>query len=192
MEIAAAVAAGLLGWQGSEQPRRVMYPDGEMPAETFKEGAEIIAARYGSDLQFWGYNRDQLADDDMPPLNTPEGELWLLSEIAQIKPHLVIFDSIMSLTLGPMSDEESWAPVNFLMRKISSMRVAQIWEHHTGHDASRGFGTKTREWQADTVGIMLATEDDSIELRFTNVTSLQEGCSPARSPGSRPGKSRPG
>jgi hypothetical protein len=143
-----------------------MYLDGEMPAETFKERAEIIAARYGSDLQFWGYNRDRLDDGDMPPLNTPDGEAWLLREVEGIKPDLIVFDSIMSLTVGPMSEEQSWAPVNLLMRNISSMHVAQIWLHHTGHDASKGFGTKTREWQADTVAIMLASED-AVELRFT-------------------------
>jgi hypothetical protein len=87
-------------------------------------------------------------------------------EIEAIKPDLIIFDSIMCLTIGLMSDEESWAPIKPLMRKISSMRIAQIWLHHTGHDTSKGFGTKTREWQADTVAILLKTDDDAIELRF--------------------------
>jgi hypothetical protein len=171
MAIAGAVASGgaLLGWQGSGGPRRVMYLDGEMPAETFKERLEAIASRYGPDLEVWGYNRDLLPDGAMPPLNTPEGEVWLLKEIEAIKPEAIVFDSIMSLTLGPMSDEESWAPISFLMRKITSTRIAQIWLHHTGHDASRGFGTKTREWQVDTVAILLAADVDSglIELRFT-------------------------
>jgi hypothetical protein len=168
MAIAGAVASGcgLLGWQGSGRPRRVMYLDGEMPAETFKERMECIAAPFGGDLQFWGYNRDRLADGEMPPLNTPEGEEWLLKEIDAIEPDLIEFDSIMSLTIGPMSDEESWARTNLLMRKITSMRIGQIWQHHTGHDTTKGFGTKTREWQADTVAILLAEGGDAIRLQF--------------------------
>ena len=37
-----------------------MYLDGEMPAETFKERMLLIAERYGSDIQLFGYNRDDL------------------------------------------------------------------------------------------------------------------------------------
>jgi hypothetical protein len=168
MAIAGAVAAGtdLLGWQGSGQQRRVMILDGEMPAETFKERMENVARQFGDTIEIYGYNRDVLDDDEMPPFNTPEGEAWLIREIEAIKPDLIVFDSIMCLTIGVLADEESWAPIKPLMRKISSMRTAQIWLHHTGHDASKGFGTKTREWLADTVAILLKTDDDAIELRF--------------------------
>src|SRR5271155_3202121 len=41
------------------------------------------------------YNRDVLGNDDMPPLNTPEGATWLMREIEVVKPDLIIFDSIM-------------------------------------------------------------------------------------------------
>ena len=34
---------------------------------------EFIAKRYGGGLALYGYNRDVLKDDDMPPLNIPEG-----------------------------------------------------------------------------------------------------------------------
>ena len=42
-----------------------------MPVETFKERMELIPARYGTDLEFYGYNREDLGDRGMPPLNTP-------------------------------------------------------------------------------------------------------------------------
>jgi hypothetical protein len=29
--------------------------------------------------------------------------------------------------------------------------IAQVWLHDTGHDTTKGFGTKTREWEMDTV-----------------------------------------
>ena len=47
--IAGAVASGssLLNWEGRGRPARVMYIDGEMPAETFKERMQIIAEKYG-------------------------------------------------------------------------------------------------------------------------------------------------
>jgi hypothetical protein len=39
-----------------------------------KERMELIAERYGRDLQFYGYNREDLGFDGMPPLNTDLGQ----------------------------------------------------------------------------------------------------------------------
>jgi hypothetical protein len=160
-DIAGAVASGsaLLNW-GARRLARVMYIDGEMPAETFKERMQIIADRYGGDLKLYGYNRDDLKEGEMLPLNTEVGEKWLWREIAAVKPDLVIFDSIMCLLIGSMSEEESWAPIKPLMRKLSTRRIAQIWMHHTGHDTSKGFGTKTKEWEVDTVVSLTKVDGD--------------------------------
>jgi hypothetical protein len=66
---------------------------------------EVIAKRHGPDLQFNGYNRDVLGDGEMPPLNTPEGEKRLWREIEAVKPDAIVFDSIMCLLAGSMSEE---------------------------------------------------------------------------------------
>jgi hypothetical protein len=163
----AAIAAGVdfLDWKGRRRAR-VLYLDGELPAETFKERMELIGNRYGDDIELFGYNRDVLTPDEMPPLNTDTGRAWLLREIETTQPDVIFFDSIMCLLGGNMSEEDSWAPIKDLVRQISSRRIAQIWLHHTGHDASRGYGTKTREWEMDTV-IMLSkaeSEDDAPEI----------------------------
>jgi AAA domain len=168
LDLAGAVAAGasFLNWTGSGKPRRVMYLDGEMPAETFKERMELVAKQYGPDLKLFGYNRDDL-DGEMPPLNTEDGERWLWKEIEAARPDFIIFDSVMSLLTGTMADEESWAPVKHLMRDISNRRIAQVWLHHTGHDKTKSFGTKTREWEMDTVVSLTKVDDQgAISLVF--------------------------
>jgi hypothetical protein len=55
MEFTAAMAAAarFLKWPGQRRAR-VMYIDGEMPVETFKERMELIAARHGRYLDFQG------------------------------------------------------------------------------------------------------------------------------------------
>ena len=95
LELAAAAASGkgFLNWPGSGIRRRVMYLDGELPAETFKERMELIAERYGADVGLYGYNRDVLDDGEMPALNTPEGDAWLMREIDSVDPDLIVFDS---------------------------------------------------------------------------------------------------
>lgn len=161
LEMGAAIAAGeaFMKWKGRRKAR-VMYLDGEMPIETFKERMELIATRYGEDIELYGYNRDDLGDDAMPPLNTEAGQIWLWREIDAIKPDIIFFDSIMCLLGGNMSEEDSWAPVKMLARQITGRRIAQIWLHHTGHDASKGYGTKTREWEMDTVLALSKVDKD--------------------------------
>jgi hypothetical protein len=180
LDLGGSVASGqsFLNWEGRRRAR-VMYLDGELPAETFKERMEIVAERYGPDLSLWGYNRDVLDDDDMPALNTPAGFEWLMREIDVVKPDLIIFDAIMCLLAGSMSEEESWAPVKALMRQLSARRIAEIWLHHAGHDATKGFGTKTREWEMDTVIALLKTDqeddDGSIRLEFRKARLARHG-----------------
>ena len=142
-----------------------MYLDGELPAETLKERMELLAERYGDDVGLYGYNRDVLNDGDAP-LNALEGEVWLMREIGDVKPDLIIFDFIMCLLTGSMAEEE--LVVKEMVRKISKRRIAQIWLHHTGHDTSKAFGTKTREWEMDTViGMTKDTQNDEhIQMEF--------------------------
>ncbi|SEB85883.1 AAA domain-containing protein [Rhizobiales bacterium GAS191] len=161
MSMGGAMSAGLpfLNWIGRRKAR-VMYLDGELPAETFKERMQLVAKSCGVDVAFYGYNREVLGPDDMPPLNTEAGQKWLFAEINLIQPDVIFGDAIMSLLIGSMSEEESWAPMKPLVRALSARRIAQVWLHHTGHDSGRSFGTKTREWEMDTV-LAATKEEDS-------------------------------
>jgi AAA domain len=153
MEVGAAIASGegLLGWCGyRDRYARVMYLDGELPVETFQERMKLIAKRHGRDILFYGYNREDLGDGRMPPLNTDPGQAWLRREIGRVKPDLIIFDSIMCLLIGSMSEEESWAPMKGFVRELTARRIAQMWMNHA-NDVGKSFGTKTREWEMDTV-----------------------------------------
>ncbi|WP_018408472.1 AAA family ATPase [Methylocystis rosea] len=167
---AAAIAGGadFLGWQG-RRAARVMYLDGEMSADLFKERSEIVAGLYGEGIALFGYNRDVLGPNEMAPLNSDLGRAWLWREIDIVKPDVIFFDNIMSLLAGAMGDEEAWGQVKDLTLQISARRIAQVWMHHTGHDASKGFGTKTREWQMESV-IMLSkldgAEEDTCAAQF--------------------------
>ncbi len=169
MDAAAAMASGadFLGWK-STRPARVMYLDGEMPASTVKERIKLIAARYGGGIPLSVYSRDVLGAGDMPPLNTPAGAVWLMREIGEAKPDFIVFDSIMCLLEGDMKDEASWEPIKPLIRRLSAICVGQLWLHHTGHNTTQGYGTKTREWELDTVaGLTKADEDGGVSLEFT-------------------------
>lgn len=161
LELAYAIAAGcsFLNWKGV-MPRRVMYLDGEMPAETMKERIETAAEIYGGDATFWAYNRDVLSPQDMPPLNTPAGQQWLWAEIKRVGPELIVFDSIMCLLIGNLKEEETFKPCLPLVRQLSAQRIGQIWANHTGKVGESSFGDSSKEWEFDLI-MKLGQEENS-------------------------------
>jgi AAA domain len=179
MAMAMGVAGNckVLNWEPGDRQRRVMYIDGDLPAETFQERIKLALALYGAaGVEFYGYNLDELDrnNQSFEPFNTPEGRAWLEREIERVQPDLIIFDSVMCLTLNAMADDRAWQPVSELIGWLTSRRIAQIWIHHTGHDPNRGFGTKSREWRLDTVILLTLANDDGlsaeegapVEMRF--------------------------
>ena len=163
LAMAGGIASGIgfLKWPGCRRSR-VMYLDGELPRETFKERMELIAKHYGDDLDIYGYNREDLGDGAMPPLNTDPGQAWLWAEI-EFKPDVIFFDSIMCL----LSGSKRWLglfeqPIKALVCKLSAHRIAQVWFNHA-NEIGKSFGTKTREWEMDTVLSLSKPEDDADE-----------------------------
>jgi hypothetical protein len=104
------------------------------------------------------------------PLNTAAGQAHIERLIAEIKPDFIVFDAIMCLLAGEMKEGQSWAAVMPWIRSLTRRRIGQLWLHHTGHDESRSYGDKTKEWQLDTVMHMEAVAredaDVSIALEF--------------------------
>ena len=57
------------------------------------------------------------------------------------------------------------------MQKLTGQHIGQLWIHHTGHNEQQSYGTKTREWQLDTVALLerveLPAADIAFKFRFT-------------------------
>jgi hypothetical protein len=65
-----------------------------------------------------------------------------------------------------MKENEPWAAVMPWVRSLTKRSVGQVWVHHTGHDASRSYGDKSREWQLDTVMHMDPVENAETDVCF--------------------------
>jgi hypothetical protein len=72
----------------------------------------------------------------------------------------------MALTVGDQKDEDSWSKVLPLVSSLTKRRVGQLWIHHTGHDASRSYGSKTKEWRMDTTIHLTAIERSDTDVSF--------------------------
>jgi hypothetical protein len=149
----------------------VLYVDGEMSRRLCKDQLASAVARTGLvPDQLYPLNHEDI--DNFAPLNTEAGQKFIDDYIAERGGvSLVIFDNIMSLVSGDQKDEESWRPVLPWFRSLTQRGIAQIWIHHTGHDTEHSYGTKTREWQMDTVMHLVRKDepDDSENIKFTLV-----------------------
>jgi hypothetical protein len=167
MALGMAVAAGVdfLHWRG-RRPARVLYIDGEMSRRLYRQRIADAVARLGLEpAGFHALSREDL--EEMPPLNTPEGQACIERIVAAIGGvDLIIFDSIMCLLGGDMKEGEPWAAVMPWVRSLTKRSIGQVWIHHTGHDASRSYGDKTKEWQLDTVLHMEAAEHPETDVCF--------------------------
>jgi hypothetical protein len=143
-------ALGFLHWRGV-RPARALFVDGEMSRRLLRQRLADEVRRIGARPQ----GLHILSHEDVEgfaPLNTKEGQGLIERVIKEIGGvDLIVFDNIMSLITGSMKDEEAWARTMPWVRSLTRRSIGQLWVHHTGHDENRGYGTKTREWQMDTV-----------------------------------------
>jgi hypothetical protein len=105
--------------------------------------------------------------ENFAPLNTPAGQNTIESIIARIGgADFVIFDNIMSLIAGDMKEEEGWRQTIPWLHSLTKRNIGQAWLHHTGHDETKSYGTKTREWQMDTVLFGETVERPDTDVSF--------------------------
>jgi hypothetical protein len=162
---AAAAGKAFLHWCG-RRPARLLYIDGEMSARLARERLRRENLRWGAVPEtLWIINRDDFPN--LPPLNTEDGQKfveWLIEQIGDID--VVVFDNMQALLVGSLKDDDTWAPMIDWTKRLTARKIGQLWLHHTGHDTSRGYGDKSREWQFDTVGILKEVPNSGWLLAF--------------------------
>jgi AAA domain len=185
--LALALATGMANGEGfmhwrSSRRARVLVIDGEMPGELIRQRAVEALRRAGMPPPPGGlmiYARDMEdafaerfpAIGRMPPLNMEAGHNWVLALIAALGGvDVVIFDNVMSLIGGDQKDEVPWTETLPLVQSLTGKRIGQIWLDHTGHNQDRQYGSSTKAWRFDAVGIMAPLPDDQAqrgEVAFT-------------------------
>ena len=179
-----AMAAGIATGTGfldlkCDRPARVLYVDGEMPGELVRTRMEDALRRTGrEDL---GRNLFIYSVDEgekfaaaypqlgiMEPLNTEAGRSFIFRLIDAIGGvDAVIFDNVMSLIVGDQKDEVPWSETLPLVSGLTRRNIGQVWFDHAGHNADRQYGSSTKAWRFDAVGIMTALPEDERVPRET-------------------------
>src|SRR5690348_11586966 len=134
------------------QPRRVLYLDGEMPANAMQR--RLAAIVRGFDPQppkpdFFRLLSADVIDGGLPDLGTPAGQAEIDAAIGDAE--LVIVDNLSALLrCGKENEAESWLPVQSWALAHRRTGRSILFIHHAGKGGLQR-GTSRREDVLDTV-----------------------------------------
>jgi hypothetical protein len=152
--IAYAVASGgsFLEWK-AEQPRKVLYLDGEMPAVALQErlAGIVKAAEKEPPAGFFRLATPDKQHGAMPDLATVEGQ-ELVDAVIEPDMALIIVDNLSALVRrgGRENEAESWLTVAEWALKHRAQGRSILFIHHSGKNKQQR-GTSKREDLLDTV-----------------------------------------
>ncbi len=162
MGLSYAVASGgdFLRWR-ADKPRRVLYVDGEMPAELMQERVLALMAAFPHHPPDESYFH--LLAMDTQPLGTslnlarPEHQASLEDKLNGAE--LLVIDNLSTLVNGGReNDAESWDTVQSWLLQLRRQGVAVLLVHHAGR-GGEARGTSKREDVLDTVISLKRPED---------------------------------
>jgi len=150
--VAVAISSGgaFLRWH-ADNPRRVVYIDGEMPAKVMQERlSSVIASADKEPLP--GHLQIITSDfqkNGLPDLSTPEGQSIMDAYFE--KGDVVILDNISTLCrTGKENTGDDWGPVQAWGLSLRRKGISVIFVHHEGKNGLQR-GTSKREDVLDTV-----------------------------------------
>jgi KaiC/GvpD/RAD55 family RecA-like ATPase len=149
---AIAVGADFLGFKTLGVPRKVLYVDGEMPAEVMQERLAAIVGSFQkrppTDDHFRLLSSD-LSKIGLPDLGTDEGQAWLDVRVRDAE--VLYLDNLSTLVRsGRENEAEGWLPMQNWVLKHRRAGRSVIMVHHAGKGGAQR-GTSRREDVLDTV-----------------------------------------
>ena len=153
LSVAYAIASGgeFLLWKAAKA-RKVLYIDGEMPANVMQERIRSIIDSAPKDADGDSLKiitPDLQGYEGIPSLSTSIGQLEIEKHLENVS--LVIIDNISTLCRGGIeNDAESWLPVQQWALKLRAKGISVLFVHHAGKGGQQR-GTSRREDVLDTV-----------------------------------------
>lgn len=147
--VAYAIAAGdkYLRWSAPE-PRRVLYLDGEMPANALQKRLATIVSGSAKEPPPGYFNlvTPDLCGNLVPDLATLQGQAAVDALIAESGAEFVVVDNLSCWVRsgGAENDAESWRPMSEWLLRHRSKGLAILLIHHCGKDGKQR-GTSKRE-----------------------------------------------
>lgn len=177
MACAAAGGFDLLRWKAIK-PRKVLYVDGEMSAQTMQERLEGVMQGILSD------STATIPSDNFKILNVTSQkdfslDLAMKEDQQALEKHLngidlLVIDNLSTLTSVKENEADSWLDVQQWLIKLRQRNVSTLLVHHAGKGGSQR-GTSRKEDILDTV-IALKKSSDYTPEKGAKFSVLLEKC----------------
>lgn len=180
ISLAYAVATGrkFLRWE-AENPAKVMYIDGEMPANILQERFTRIAKGFNDDCDKYTKNIVIISADlqETPSINIANEDFQNFVERNLSDVKLIILDNLSTLTCVDELDNKAWVNIQDWLLKLRKKGVAVIIIHHAGKNGEQR-GISRREDILDCVIKISAInkksankEDKEDDVDYEKITS---------------------
>jgi hypothetical protein len=147
--LAYAIASGgqFMRWQ-APKPSRVLYLDGEMPANALQKRLATIVngGEHEPEEGFFNLVTPDLCGNLVPDLATKEGQAVVDSLIASCNADFVVVDNLSCWVRsgGNENDADSWRPMSEWLLRNRSRGLAILLIHHSGKSGQQR-GTSKKE-----------------------------------------------
>lgn len=120
------------------KPCRVLYIDGEMPANTMQERLRCILERNPESPHMVEpiFITPDLQLDPMPDLSTVEGQEKIVESVKNAD--LIIIDNISTLCgSGKENEADSWLPIQQWVLQLRRQGKSVLFIHHAGKNGTQ-------------------------------------------------------
>ncbi|MBI9080459.1 MAG: AAA family ATPase [Pseudodesulfovibrio sp.] len=154
LTIALMIAKGgtMFGRWVADEPRRVLYLDGEMAAVQMQERLRALIAAMDSplpDADNLKFITPDLQNGPMPDISTPQGQAMVDEHLEGVD--LLIIDNLSTLCRsGEENSSESWKLLQVWLGHLKSKRTSVLIIHHAGKSGQQR-GTSKKEDALETV-----------------------------------------
>jgi putative DNA primase/helicase len=164
LSIAYTVAHGTQMFNGKwkcEKPRKVLFIDGEMPANVLRDRICSIVVSAEGELTNYDFlqfiNPDLQGENGIPDLATPEGQHHVEEHLEGVE--LLILDNLSALCRnGKENDSESWIPIQEWLLNLRRKGISVLFVHHANKTGNQR-GTSKKEDLLDTVVVLKKPTD---------------------------------
>ncbi|MDX1949624.1 MAG: AAA family ATPase [Rickettsiales bacterium] len=161
LSIALAVASGKSlfseKWK-CKKPSRVLFIDGEMPANVLQERLAVMIKDYDISSISLDIITPDMQEFGVPNLSEPEGQAKIEQHIHE-DTKLIILDNLSTLCRsGKENDEDSWKLIQEWVLKLRSKGKSVLFIHHSNKGGSQR-GTSKKEDILDTVITLKRPQD---------------------------------
>ncbi len=143
-------------------PLKVLYVDHEMTPDDLYERLDDLGFTSAEHRELLAENLLYVQLPASEPLDTMTGAAQLIAYALEVRPDLVVVDTLSRVTEGPENDSDTYRNLYRLAwQPLKREGIAVLRLDHTGHEGTRARGSSAKGDDVDLVWLLKPTDRDA-------------------------------